>query len=200
MQFQQYKVSRPVITDTIGYEVDVKSTEVDAGDDDVYFGIIKSFDIKKEYIHVIFEGADGADNDEEDLLYDSIDISWMKEPTNKNITIDTSIKISGKRLNLNTNNEKNIKINKNEPKISPKNNVIYKKWDNIESKKSILQPKIEDTIGKYIAISDEDGDIKGLIVGYTRKMLQIKLLDDNDSEDEEIMELQYNLSSLRWYQ
>jgi hypothetical protein len=178
----------------------VKSTEDDAGDDDVYFGIIKSFNIKKEYIHVVFIGLDGADNDEEDLLYDSVDISWMKEPSNKHISIDTSIKISEKGSNLNTNNEKNIKNFKNEIKISPKNSDIYKKWDDVESKKSILQPKIENTIGKYIAISDEDGDIKGAIVGYSRKMLQIKLLDDNDTEDEEIVELQYNLSSLRWYE
>jgi hypothetical protein len=97
-------VPRPAIIDTIGYEVDVKSTEDDAGDDDVYFGIIKSFDIEKDYIHVVFKGLDGTDNDEEDLFYNSIDISWMKEPSNKAISIDTSIKIPEKALNLNTNN------------------------------------------------------------------------------------------------
>jgi hypothetical protein len=132
----------------------------------------------------------GADTDEEDLPYDSLDISWMKEASKKEILLDTSTEIPEK---LNINNEK-------KEKKSPKNSIIYQKWDDIESKKPISQPTIENTIGKYIAICDEDGDIKGLIVGYSRKMLQIKLLDDCDIQDDEIMELQYNLASLRWYQ
>ena len=75
-----------------------------------------------------------------------------------------------------------------------------KPWDASESKKSTARPAFEDAPGRFIAVSDGDGDIRGRVVGGKKKMLQIRLLDEEGNEDDEVLELQYNSPNIRWYQ
>ena len=74
-----------------------------------------------------------------------------------------------------------------------------KKWDESDSKEPVTIPPLEDAEGCYIAVSDEDGDIRGRVVGTTKRMLRIKLIDEDGEEDDEVLELQYTSSSIRWY-
>ena len=262
------KVPRPPLSQTVGYEVDVKSTEDDADPDDVFIGVISAFNIVDRTVHIIFKGQDG-EADEESLQYDSTNISWMKAPWNYNSasmqqisipladtttsTTTTSIAASAdiaegkkfvqvkdvgtQRLDLKSvshesSGQQSVSTIPQESSavttavespqiekltgVSPSRVIdhpplkkkkrpvpvlpIYKKWDSIESKKATDRPVFDDVVGRYIAITDDGGDIKGKVIGKSKKMLQIQLLDENMNMDEEVLELKYNSPSIRWYE
>ena len=262
------KVPRPPLSQTVGYEVDVKSTEDDADPDDVFIGVISTFNIVDRTVHIIFKGQDG-EADEESLQYDSTNISWMKAPWNYNSasmqqisipladtttsTTTTSVAASAdiaegkkivqvkdvgtQRLDLKSvshesSGQQSVSTIPQESSavttavespqiekltgVSPSRVIdhpplkkkkrpvpvlpIYKKWDSIESKKATDRPVFDDVVGRYIAITDDGGDIKGKVIGKSKKMLQIQLLDEIMNMDEEVLELKYNSPSIRWYE
>ena len=276
------KVPRPPLSQTVGYEVDVKSTEDDADPDDVFIGIISSFNIVDRTIHIIFKGQEG-EADEESLLYDSTDISWTRAPQNhsavskqqifhppadttptttntvaatvftapitstraflnigvtpeemktvhdqkadtqrldiKPVSHESSSQQSVSRIPQKSSAVTTAVVSGQTEKVigvSPSKATdhslekkkkrpvpvlpIYKKWDLTESKKATDRPVFDDVVGRFIAITDDGGDIKGKVIGKAKKMLQIQLLDENMNMDDEVLELKYNSPSIRWYE
>lgn len=70
------------IGDAVGYEVQIKSSEPDAEDGDMFAGKIISIDRAKCTVKVLFDSDanDEVEQDTEDVPFESTDIYWVKAP------------------------------------------------------------------------------------------------------------------------
>jgi ribosomal protein L35AE/L33A len=206
------QVPRPPIALCVGYEVDVKSHDPGAEDDDVFLGTVVSVSPLIRAIHVVFKGVGGAQADEEALCYDSKDIAWRQPPrlvpnprpasAATAPTTDGAVSAEGTtrldQSNFSKPQSAETSGKRRPPPLVPPQRAI--KWDLLESKKPTSPPPLDAAVGRHIVVCDIDGDMRGKVVGVSRKMLQIKLLDEDDVEDDEVIELQYSSLSIRWFQ
>ena len=119
---------------------------------------------------------------------------------NSTPTSSSSAQQSNTSITTATNDTRSDKHHSTKSVKQPSPNLQnMKKWDELDSKEPVSKPILEEAEGYYIAVSDDDGDIRGRVVGTTKKMLQIILLDEDGEEDDEVLELQHTSSSIRWY-
>ena len=206
------QVPRPPIALCVGYEVDVKSHDPGAEDDDVFLGTVVSVSPLIRAIHVAFKGVGGEQADEEALCYDSKDIAWRQPPrlepnprpvsaapppsTDRALAVEGAARLD--QVNIVKAQSEEGSSKRRPPPLLPPQRAI--KWDHLESKTPTLPPPLDAAVGRYIVVCDIDGDMRGRVVGVSRKMLQIKLIDEDDVEDDEVIELQYSSLSIRWFQ
>jgi hypothetical protein len=201
----QSKVPRPPFAQSVGFELGVKNTERDALPDTVQVCIVVSANPLTRSLHVVTQAREGSPAREREVLYDSCDVVWRKFPKSEPDAGPPAAAVQSKAVvaqlaekRQETGSSVHVRDTpgKKRPPLSPQKE---RRWDAKGSKKPSSLPPLDSAVGFYISVSDADGEIRGKVVGTTRKMLQIKLMDEDDVEDEEVLELQYTSPSIRWY-
>lgn len=203
----QSKVPRPPFAQCVGFELGVKSTERDALPDTVQLCIVMSANPLTRTLHVMTQPREGSAAREREVLYDSYDVVWRQfpksEPERDAGPAASAVESKAAAAQIAVRGQEagpSLPIRdtpgKKRPPLSPQKE---RRWDAAGSKKPSPLPPLDSAVGFFISVSDADGEIRGKVVGTTRKMLQIKLMDEDEVEDEEVMELQYTSPSIRWY-
>lgn len=201
----QSKVPRPPFAQCAGFELGVQSTERDALPDTLQVCIVVSANPLTRTLHVVTQAREGSAAREREVLYDSCDVVWRKFPKSEPGAGPPAAAVESKavvaqlaerRQEAGSSLPTRDTPGKKRPPLSPQK---QRRWDASGSKKPTPLPPLDSAVGFYISVSDADGEIRGKVVGTTRKMLQIKLMDEDEVEDEEVLELQYTSPSIRWY-
>jgi hypothetical protein len=201
----QSKVPRPPFAQSVGFELGVKNTERDALPDTVQVCIVLSANPLTRSLHVVTQAREDSPAREREVLYDSCDVVWRKFPKSEPDAGPPAAAIQSKAVVAQLAEKRQETASsvpvrdtpgKKRPPLSPQKE---RRWDAKGSKKPAPLPPLDSAVGFYISVSDADGEIRGKVVGTTRKMLQIKLMDEDGVEDEEVLELQYTSPSIRWY-
>ena len=74
------RVDAPVLTDAVGYAVEIDSHEPDAMEGDAFPATIHAVNVEKGTVTVSYEVDDGAPPDYQEMDYYSKDIAWIKAP------------------------------------------------------------------------------------------------------------------------